>query len=261
MESTPPVRPLLPPLRKSSSVVAEYVGLILTPVLFIGMLISLRHVFDGPDWECSGSGCLEEFDRLRGWTFPIPLFAMVFICTFGFVAALLLYLWGRSGRVPNFDPKQPKGRPALTGVARTLTWVALLELSLAAAFAMAGVWLAAGILGPVGLGLLISARATAAKAARSDRILQTGVPAIAEITDAQNTGSELNGNPMMRLTLTIIQDDVPLYAMVHKEYVPAQHTGRLQEGARLPVKVDPLDSNSLVIEWDRQIEPKDAPRS
>ncbi|MBA2725721.1 MAG: hypothetical protein H0U53_07010 [Actinobacteria bacterium] len=252
VELTPPVRPLLPPMRRTSSIVAEYAGVILTPVLFVAMLISLRHVFDGPNWECSGDGCLEEFDRLRGWSFPIPLFVMMFVSTFGFVASLLLYLWGRSGRPPSFDAKQRRGRPALTGVPRTLSWVGLLELSLAVAFAFAGSWLTAGILGAVGFGLFISGRAIAAKAASADRLLETGASAVAEITDVQRTGSEMNGNPSMRLTLTIIQDDVPLFAVVHKEYVPQHYLGRLQVGARLPVKIDPLDSNNLVIEWDRR---------
>lgn len=253
MEPNPPVRPLLPPLRKGSSYIAEYVGLVLTPLLFVGMLISIRYVFDGPDWECSGSGCLEEFDRLRGWTFPVPLFAMAFITTFGFVGALLLYLWGRGGRPPTFERKQRRARPALTGVPRTLMMVGILELSLGGAMALGGLWLAGGIMGATGLALAIGAWSVGAKAARANRILETGVGAIAEITDVQRTGTKLNDNPLLRLTLTILQDDVPLFAVVHKEYVPIQYLGRLQVGARLPVKVDPLDSNNLVIEWDRQV--------
>lgn len=251
MEPNPPMRPLLPPMRKTSSVVAEYVGIVLTPVLFIGMLISLRYAFDGPNWSCSGSGCMEQFDRLRGWTFPIPLFPLIFITTFGFVAALLLYLWGRSGRPPSFDPKPRSARPALRGIPRTLTWVSVLELSLAGAFAWAGLWAAAVPLGAVGLALLLWGRSIAAKSAAADRILQTGVPAIGEVTDVERTGTVMNDQPQMRITLTIIQDDVALYAVVHKEYIPLQYIGRLQIGARLPIKVDPLDSNNLVIEWDR----------
>ncbi|MFN2524802.1 MAG: hypothetical protein ABR505_00835 [Actinomycetota bacterium] len=245
------MRPLLPPMRKTSSVVAEYVGVVLTPLLFVGMLISLRFAFDGPNWECSGSGCLEEFDRLRGWTFPIPLFVMIFITTFGFVAALLLYLWGRGGRPPSFDPQPRRGRPALAGVPKTLLWVGMLELALAGTFAFAGVWVAAAPLGVTGLVLLLWARAMAAKSAAADRILQSGVPAVAELTAVGRTGTEMNDQPLLKLTLTVIQDGVPLYALVHKEYVPLHYMGRLQIGARLPIKVDPLDSNNIVIEWDK----------
>lgn len=46
----------------------------------------------------------------------------------------------------------------------------------------------------------------------------------------------------------------PSYRVVHKEYVPKDHVSRLQIGPRLPVKVDPLDSNNIVIEWDKQVE-------
>jgi hypothetical protein len=251
----PPLRPLLPPIRKTSSYVAEYLGSGLIPILFIGMVVSLKYAFSGGNWECSGSGCLEEFDRLRGWTFPIPLFAMVFICTFGFVAAILLRAWGRSGRPPSFDRKPPTARPALKGVGGTLTWVAVLELGLAGAFGFAQQWLVTGILGSVGVVLLLSARSVTAKAARSDRILATGVPAIAEITKVERTGTTLNDNPLLKLTLTIYQDDEPLFPVLHKEFIPLEYMGRIQIGTRLPVKVDPLDSTSLVIEWDRQLDP------
>lgn len=250
-DETPPVRPLLPPTRKASSYIAEYVGTILIPVLFIGMIVSLKYTFSGGDWECSGSGCLEEFDRLRGWTFPIPLFLMVFICSFGFVAAILLRLWGRSGRPATFERKEPKAIPALRGVGRTLLWVGILELALGGGFAWAGQWLTGGILGAVGFVLALSAWRVAAKAERSDRILLTGTPAIGEITEVEQTGASLNDNPMLKITMTVYQDGEPLFPIVHKEYVPQFYLGRVQVGARLPIRVDPLDSNNIVIEWAR----------
>ena len=250
-DETPPIRPLLPPVRKTSSYVAEYLGTILIPLLFIGMIVSLKYTFSGGDWECSGSGCLEEFDRLRGWTFPIPLFLMVFVCTFGFVAAILLRLWGRSGRPATFERKDPKAIPALRGVSRNLMWVGLLELALGGSFAWAGQWLTGGILGAVGLVLAFSALGVAAKTERSDRILLTGTPAIAEVTEVEGTGASLNDSPMLKMTLTIYQDGVPIFPLVHREYVPRFHLSRVQVGARLPVRIDPLDSSNIVIEWDK----------
>ncbi len=250
-----PVRPLLPPTRKASSYIAEYLGTILIPILFIGMIVSLKYTFSGGDWECSGDGCLEEFDRLRGWTFPIPLFLMVFLCTFGFVGAILLRLWGRSGRPATFERKDPKAIPALRGVGKTLMWVALLELALGGAFAWAGQWLVGGILGTVGAVLVISAWRVAAKTERSDRILSTGTPATAEVTEVEPTGTALNGNPLLKMMLTIYQDGVPLFPVLHKEYVPQFYLGRIQVGAKLPVRVDPLDSNNVVIEWAKSEQP------
>lgn len=242
-------------MRKTSSVIAEYLGTILIPVMFVGMVVSLRYSFAGGDWECSGDGCLEEFDRLRGWTFPVPLFAMVFISTFGFVGALLLRLWGRSGRPATFEPKAPKAIPALRGVGRNLMWVGLLEVALGGAFALAGLWLVGIILSAVGGVLILSAWRVAAKTQRSDRLLRSGVSAIAEITEVEQTGASLNENPMLKMTLTIHQDGVPLFPVVHKEYVPQFLLKRVQVGARLPVKVDPLDSSNIVIEWDRTPRP------
>ena len=252
-----PLRPLLPPERKPGTLIAEYLGTLMIPVFFLGLLVSIRSAFKVGSWECSGSGCMEEFDRLTGWTFFIPLFPLIFICAFGLVAAILLRIWGRNGRPPSFEAKKPTARPALTGVAKTLTWVAILEIGLALAFGFAGPqgWLTSGILGTVGLGLLFAARRISAKADKTDRILEQGIPAEAEIVEVGRTGTTLNDQPLLKLTLHIYQGgSSPLYPVVHKEFIPLEYMSRIQIGARLPVKIDPLDSASLVIEWDKVLQ-------
>jgi len=255
-----PLRPLLPPQRKTATLIAEYVGTIMIPVFLVGLALAIRSAFRVGNWECSGSAgaCFEEFDQLTGWNFFIPLFPFLFICAFGLVGAILLRVWGRNGRPPTFETKKPVARPALSGVAKTLTWVALLEIALAIAFAFAGPggWLTAGILGTVGVGLLLAARAVASKAEKSDRILQSGIPAEAEIVDIERTGSSMNDNPLLKLTLHIYQGGSdPIYPVVHKEFIPLGYMNRIQVGERLPVKIDPLDSASLVVEWDKTPKP------
>jgi hypothetical protein len=255
MDETP-LRPLLPPQRKGSTVIAEYLGTILIPVFFVGLLVGIRSAFRVGNWECSGDAgaCFEEFDRLTGWNFFIPLFPLLFICAFGLVGAILLRVWGRNGRPPSFATKKPVARPALSGVAKTLTWVALLEIGLAVAFALAGPggWLASGILGVVGIGLLLAARGVNSKAEKTDRILQSGIPAEAQIVEIERTGTTLNDQPLLKLTLHIFQGGKdPIYPVVHKEFIPLGHMNAIQVGDRLPVKIDPLDSASLVVEWDK----------
>ena len=257
--SETPLRPLLPPQRKPSSVIAEYVGTIMIPVFFVGLLVGIRFAFRVGSWECSGDAgaCFQEFDQLTGWNFFIPLFPLLFICAFGLAGAILVRIWGRNGRPPTFETKKPVARPALAGVAKTLTWVALLEIGLAIAFAFAGPggWLTSVILGIVGLGLLYAARRVAAKAEKTDRILESGIPAEAEIVDIGRTGTTLNDQPLLKLTLHIYQGgDDPIYPVVHKEFIPLGYMNRIQVGDRLPVKIDPLDSASLVIEWDKMLE-------
>ena len=252
-----PLRPLLPPERKPATLIAEYVGTVMIPVFFIGLLISIRSAFKVGSWECSGSGCMEEFDRLTGWTFFIPLFPLIFICAFGLVAAILLRVWGRNGRPPSFEAKKPTARPALTGVAKTLTGVAILEIGLALAFGFAGPagWLTSAILGGVGVILLVVARRISIKAQKTDRILEQGIPAEAEIVEVGRTGTTLNDQLLLKLTLHIYQGgSSPLYPGVHKEFIPMGHMDMIQVGRRLPVKIDPLDSASLVIEWDKVLQ-------
>ena len=52
-----------------------------------------------------------------------------------------------------------------------------------------GGWLTAGILGFVGVGRLLAARGINAKTEKTDRILQSGIPATAEIVEIQRTGT------------------------------------------------------------------------
>ena len=256
--SETPLRPLLPPQRKESTLIAEYVGTILIPAFFLGLLVAIRSAFRVGSWECSGDAgaCFQEFDRLTGWSFFIPLFPFLFICAFGLVGAILLRVWGRNGRPPTFETKKPVARPALAGVAKTLTGVAVLEIGLAVAFGLAGPggWLAAGILGVVGVGLLFAARAISSKAQKTDRILESGIPAEAEIVDIGRTGTTMNDSPLLKLTLHIYQGgEQPIYPVVHKEFIPLGYMNRIQVGDRLPVKIDPLDSASLVVEWDKML--------
>jgi hypothetical protein len=84
----------------------------------------------------------------------------------------------------------------------------------------------------------------------AQRLRVQGVPGTARIVALQQTGMYLNEQPQVELTLEVTSSMQGPYQVVVKEWVPLIMLGRLTSGIPLPVKVDPMNPNNLVIEWD-----------
>ena len=76
-----------------------------------------------------------------------------------------------------------------------------------------------------------------------------GVPAVATIIAARQTGAMMNYNPVVELELLVMMPTGVPMPTVRQEMVMQLHLGRCQPGLRLNVKVDPADVNSLWIDW------------
>jgi hypothetical protein len=134
----------------------------------------------------------------------------------------------------------------------------IFELILAAGFLVLGVsepiltfgfGLTAAILGITGFALVwfgIRARRSASEA---DRLTTTGIAGTATITGLTQTGMSLNNQPQVGIDLEVSILGRAPYAAHRKEFVPLILLGRLSSGSALPVKVDPADPQSLVIDW------------
>ena len=79
--------------------------------------------------------------------------------------------------------------------------------------------------------------------------IANGVPAVATITSAGQTGAMLNFNPVVELELLVMMPSGVPMPVSRQETVMQIHLGRCQPGLRLNVRVDPADSNSLWIDW------------
>jgi hypothetical protein len=140
-----------------------------------------------------------------------------------------------------------------------LMGTAVFELALAALFvvlgaanpeARFGLFLTAAILGLVGIGLLVFAMRSGARAASARRVLSTGIPGSATITGLTQTGMFMNENPQVEMGLMVQVPGRPPYEAKRKQFVPLILLGRLSGGAPLPVKVDPTDPANVEIDWD-----------
>jgi hypothetical protein len=153
-----------------------------------------------------------------------------------------------------FQPMTWSGRPAMW-----LIGTAIFELVLAAVFAVIGFfnevvrfgfYLTAAGLGGVAILLLLWGRRMRRGYQEAQRLKVQGIPGQARIVSMRQTGVYMNEQPQIELTLEVTTAMQGPYQVVVKEWVPLMLLGRLTNGLPLPVKVDPIRPDNLVIEWD-----------
>jgi hypothetical protein len=69
----------------------------------------------------------------------------------------------------------------------------------------------------------------------------------------RQTGVYMNEQPQIELNLEVTTSMQGPYEVVMKEYVPLMLIGTLSSGAPLPVKVDPANPNTVIIEWENAL--------
>ena len=153
-----------------------------------------------------------------------------------------------------FQPLTWSGRPG-----RWLMITAIFEIVLAGVFFVigfmndilrGGFYLTAAILAGVGVLLFLWGRRMQSGYQEAQRLKTQGRPGQARIVGLRQTGMYLNEQPQVELTLEVTTAMQGPYQVVVKEWVPLIMLGRLSSGMPLPVKVDPMNPNNLVIEWE-----------
>jgi len=105
-----------------------------------------------------------------------------------------------------------------------------------------------GIWALVGLGLLLYARHSQRKAARNDRIFQSGIRGTATVLYAASH-SRVNDMPLMSLRLDLEVPGLPTREVKRREVMPVFAAARMQPGLTLPVYVDPADPDEFILVW------------
>jgi hypothetical protein len=146
--------------------------------------------------------------------------------------------------------------------AKWLYITAIFELLLAGVFvvvaltvpaAAGGMWLTAGILGVVGLGLLVWASKMSKGLEEADRLREVGLEGTARIVSAEQTGMYMNENPLVEMDLDVTVGGRPPYRVHHKDWIPLIMLGTLSSGLALPVRVDPQDPSKVLIDWTQPL--------
>jgi hypothetical protein len=92
-------------------------------------------------------------------------------------------------------------------------------------------------------------------AALRSRLQHAGVPALARIVSVAETGQTLDDAPLVDLVLEVTIEGRPAYQVSQRDLVPRLAVGRLTDGRRIQVLVDPLQPDQLVVEWLAQPRP------
>ena len=105
------------------------------------------------------------------------------------------------------------------------------------------------ILAGVGILLIVIGLIVGRRAAAVDQILATGTPGTAQVTGVTQTGMYLNEQPQLDLQLMVSVPGKAPYPARHKSFVPLMLMGRVTSGQPLAVRVDPVDPQKLVVDW------------
>jgi hypothetical protein len=106
-----------------------------------------------------------------------------------------------------------------------------------------------GFMALVGIVLIVIGIVVGRRAASTDALLQTGTPGTATITGLTQTGMYVNENPQIRMQLLVSLPGQTPYAAQHTEIVPLMLLARLNSGAPLQVRVDPMNLNRIAVDW------------
>jgi hypothetical protein len=137
-----------------------------------------------------------------------------------------------------------------------ITGVILLGVGAVMAISLGGVpyaggamLMTGGFLALVGIVLIVIGIIVGRRAAATDALLTTGTPGTATITGLTQTGMYVNENPQIRMQLLVSLPGQTPYATQHTEIVPLMLLGRLNSGAPLNVRVDPMNLNRVAVDW------------
>ncbi len=112
----------------------------------------------------------------------------------------------------------------------------------------------AAVLGVLGTALVVWGVAWWKRAANAQGLRVEGIPGQARITGLRQTGVYVNNQPQVELQLNVSTPMHGGYDVTRKEVVPLIMVGSLASGRPLPVKVDPNNSQDLVIEWESALQ-------
>lgn len=116
-------------------------------------------------------------------------------------------------------------------------------------FAGGAMVMTGGFMALVGIVLIVIGIIVGRRAASTDALLTTGTPGTATITGLTQTGMYFNENPQVRMQLLVSLPGQTPYATQHTEIVPLILLGRLNAGAPLQVRVDPMNLNRVAVDW------------
>jgi hypothetical protein len=82
------------------------------------------------------------------------------------------------------------------------------------------------------------------------QLLQSGTPATAQVLSIKQTGTFINNNPQVEMSLRIQPPDGPPYERTTRYVVPIIHASALQANSVIKVRIDPANAERIAIDED-----------
>jgi hypothetical protein len=185
---------------------------------------------------------------LMPWIVVIPLGVMVL------GMAIIFPMQMRRGRGSSVAAGRAGGTAAVW-----LMFVGLLQLAMGAGAAVAearadgssgGYFIAAAVMIPLGVILLVIGIVLAVKSKGTRKIVESGIAGTGTVVAADETGMTVNDQPMLVFTLDIEAPTLAPYRATSRSTVPFLAVSQLSQGMKLPVKIDPDNNQKVYIDWD-----------
>ena len=87
----------------------------------------------------------------------------------------------------------------------------------------------------------------AKQAQEARRLLQVGRKGLATVVAVRDTGVMVDENPQAELDLQVAVAGVEPYTVTHRQVIPPTKIPSVQVGAPVPLRVDPMDVNRVLI--------------
>jgi hypothetical protein len=85
------------------------------------------------------------------------------------------------------------------------------------------------------------------QAQEARRLLQVGRRGIAMVMSVRDTGVMIDENPETELELCVALDGQDPYKITHRQVISRVAIGSLCAGAKVPIRVDPLDPLKVIV--------------
>ena len=87
----------------------------------------------------------------------------------------------------------------------------------------------------------------AKQAEEARRLLQVGQRGLAQVMSVRATGESVDDNPQAELELRVLLAGREPYKVTHRQVISKVAFGGFLPGAKVPVRVDPLDPAKLLV--------------
>ena len=112
-----------------------------------------------------------------------------------------------------------------------------------------GIYIAGGIIVVFGGMMFLFYKLFFGPMINASRLMKTGIPGKATITEVRDTGVTINNSPQVKLTLDVKNQFGQIYTTSIRTLVSRIQPNMYQPGMAVPVKIDPKDEKNVVIDF------------